>query len=56
MTDHIPEVDGRRLRRGSDPKERAERPGEAKPTPPSQPEPRPQTVFVGEVFDQAPPQ
>ena len=56
MTDHIPEVDGRRRRRGSDPKERAERPGEAKPTPPSQPEPRPQTDFVGEVFDQAPPQ
>ncbi len=56
MTDQIPEVDGRRRRRGSDPKERAERPGEAKPTPQVPPQPQPPTDFVQEAFDQAPPQ
>ena len=56
MTDHIPEVDGRRRRRGSDPKERAERPGEARPTPHVQPQHQAPTDFVQEAFDQAPPQ
>ena len=58
MTDHIPEVDGRRRRRGSDPKERAERPGQSRP--PSQPAPRPvveptpQTDYVEDLLGQAP--
>ncbi|NLA79599.1 MAG: hypothetical protein GX853_02455 [Chloroflexi bacterium] len=58
MTDHIPEVDGRRRRRGSDPKERAERPGQSRPA--NQPAPRPvvepspQTDYVEDLLGQAP--
>ncbi len=58
MTDHIPEVDGRRRRRGSEPRRQAERPGQSAPTSkPSQqaaPRPKPQTNYVDELLGQAP--
>lgn len=56
MTNQIPEVDGRRRRRGSDPRGRAERPGEAKPKPQVPPQPSTPADLVQEALNQAPPQ
>ena len=58
MTDNIPEVDGRRRRRGSAPKERARVPGQGRPT--GQPtqqsstQPKPQSDLVEDLLNQVP--
>lgn len=55
MTDNLPEIDGRRRRRGSDPKKRAEHPGQARPQSQPTAQAAPQTDFVEELLNQAPP-